>query len=294
MLIHDEVHLRSLRHSEMQSSCVKPHNVSVLQERPWKHLQTRHNSPQLGLWTRLIPHWINSSTTCYRTACSHGLTTFINVSVYSALCHFTFTRKKNRFIFVHLDFNRMLQRCCGGVLLCYVKPHWMFIFHFLSLNYSSDVIFLGQIQLWGCSQQLKSPVAYSGFKYCTVLTIYRQLSEPFKLTFHKQLKATELFYNRNRIKLLRRTVGYLRCMILDPPADYSVPVSPSRAAPPPLSAAAWVANPHPRSSSGPPRTLSLSVPDSWRRARQDTHTPIIVEKTPTTPAMVTKMVQSNF
>lgn len=171
---------------------------------------TRHNSPQLGLWTRLIPHWINSSTTCYRTACSRGLTTLINISVYSALCHFTFTRKK--LIFVHLDFNRTLQRCCGGVLLCYVKPHWTFIFHFLSLNYSSDVIFVGQIQLWGCSQQLKSPAAYSGFKYCTVRTIYRQLSEPSKLTFHKQLKATELFYNRNRIKLLRRNLWRRRVL----------------------------------------------------------------------------------
>lgn len=48
-----------------------------------------------------------------------------------------------------------------------------------------------------------------------------------------------------------------------------IPASPSRAALLPLSAAAWVADPRPRSSSGPPRMLSLSVPDSWKQ--EDTH-----------------------
>lgn len=84
-------------------------------------------------------------------------------------------------------------------------------------------------------------------------------------------KCHWLSHNKNRKKTSEGKPWWLSSVtttchtVVVTSAGCSVPVSPSRAALPPQSVAAWVVNPHPRSSSGPPHSLSLSVPDSCRR-----------------------------
>lgn len=94
----------------------------------------------------------------------------------------------------------------------------------------------------------------------TTLKSEKQWKETASHCFVLQREQDKAFKGKKPWRLPSTTS--LCHIVLVPSAEYSVPVSPSRAALPPQSVAAWVANPRPRSSSGPPRMLSLSVPDS--------------------------------